>query len=95
MRDIKVILGSHFSHVKEFLGETYLIFYLNKLAVLINKKFMDNIFLIKRIGDSGLKILQQDLAELKDVLHKLCKIDNENKEMQSYINFVNKTIQKS
>lgn len=54
IRDIINILENHIKIVKEILSETYLIFYLNKLVVYLNNKFINSVFRLKKISEIGL-----------------------------------------
>jgi hypothetical protein len=55
VKETKIVLESHISFIKtkELLSETYLIFYLNKLVVNINNKFITTVFRIRKISDVG------------------------------------------
>lgn len=54
MKETKAVLEEHIGIIKELLSETYLIFYLNKLVVYINNKFINTVFRIKKISEVGL-----------------------------------------
>lgn len=51
IKDILLILESHIKIVKDLLSETYLIFYLNKLVVYLNNKFINTLFRLKKISE--------------------------------------------
>lgn len=51
IRDIISILENHIKIVKDLLTETYLIFYLNKLVVHLNNKFILSIFKLRKISE--------------------------------------------
>lgn len=51
IKDILAFLESHIKIVKDLLSETYLIFYLNKLVVYLNNKFINTLFRLKKISE--------------------------------------------
>lgn len=51
IREMVVFLEGHVKLIKELLSESYFIFYLNKLVVHLNNKFINSIFRIKKISE--------------------------------------------
>lgn len=94
VKGIKILLEKHLKNVKNYLSDMYFIFYLNKIVVLINNKFINNIYKCKKIGDIGLQQLQLDIFEIKTDMIQLSKGEND-KAVTSFTNFVNKTMVKS
>jgi hypothetical protein len=94
VKGIKILLEKHLKNVKNYLSDMYFLFYLNKIVVLINNKFINNIYKCKKIGDLGLQQLQLDIFEIKTDLIQLSKGEND-KAISSFTNFVNKTMVKS
>ena len=54
VKETKASLEPHILKLKEILSETYLIFYLNKLVVYVNNKFISNVFRCRKISEMGL-----------------------------------------
>lgn len=94
VKGIKQFLEKHIKNVKNYLSDVYFIFYLNKVVVVINSKFLNNVYKAKKIGDLGLQQLQLDIFEIKTDLIQLSKAEND-KAITSFTNFVNKTMLKS
>lgn len=94
VKGIKIFLDKHLKNVKNYLSDVYFIFYLNKIVMLTNNKFINNIYKCKKIGDLGLQQLQLDIFEIKTDLIQLSKGEND-KAISSFTNFVNKTMVKS
>lgn len=94
VKGIKLLLEKHVKNVKNFLSDVYFIFYLNKVVVLTNNKFINNVYKCKKIGDLALQQLQLDIFEIKSDLIQLSKAEND-KAISSFTNFVNKTMIKS
>jgi len=65
IKDILLILESHIKIVKDLLSETYLIFYLNKLVVYLNNKFINTLFRLKKISEVIYYLTIFRLASLK------------------------------
>ena len=95
VKGIKSILTIHMNNIKSFLSDAYLIFYLNKLIIMINYKFINVVFKSKKINDAGLQQLQLDIYEIKMDLINLSKSEGDDKASSIFTNFVNKTISKS
>lgn len=51
VREAKFHLDAHIGAIKALLSETYLIFYLNKLVVYINTKFINTLFRIRKFSE--------------------------------------------
>ena len=94
VKGVKILLDKHLKNVKNYLSDVYFTFYLNKIVVLTNSKFLNNIYKCKKIGDLGLQQLQLDIFEIKTDLIQLSKGEND-KAVSSFTNFVNKTMVKS
>lgn len=54
VKETKAVLEPHIQNLKDILSETYLIFYLNKLVVYVNNKFISNVFKMRKISEMGL-----------------------------------------
>ena len=53
----KSLLERHVQRVYTLVNEVYFIFYMNKLVLMINNKFLNYIYKIKKIGENGSKQL--------------------------------------
>ena len=95
VKETKPILNNHIQTLKSILSEVYLIFYLNKIVVLVNNKFLNTIYKFKKFGSGILPALIVDTTELENCLVALGKIENESKAISSYTNFVTKTFSKT
>ncbi|CAD8075883.1 unnamed protein product [Paramecium primaurelia] len=95
IRDTISFLEGHIKTIKDLLSESYLIFYLNKLVVYLNNKFINSVFRIKKISEIGLSQLMLDVSELKTNLVRISKLKQESKSQQSFNNFVQKTLSRS
>lgn len=94
VKGVKNCLEKHVKNVKNQLSDVYFIFYLNKIVIMINNKFINNMYKCRRIGELGIQQLQLDIFEIKDALINLAKGENE-KSSTSFNTFVTKTTQKS
>lgn len=50
-----------------------LTYYMNKIVLLLNNKFMSNVFKCKKLPQNAYQFLKMDLGELKEELVKLVK----------------------
>lgn len=57
-KETKDILDHQISIIKDLLSETYLIFYLNKLVVWVNNKFINTVFKAKKPSDVLILLIQ-------------------------------------
>lgn len=94
IRGVKISLEKHIKNVRSMLSEVYFIFYLNKVVILINNKFINYIYKTKKINEVGIQQLQLDIFEIRLDLINLSKGENE-KAIMSFTNFVNKNFQKN
>ena len=65
------------------------------MVVLVNKKFLENVYKFKKFSDNILPIFMVDCTELENCVVALGKIDSQSKTMTSYTNFVAKTFHKT
>eukprot|EP00828_Plagiopyla_frontata_P010156 TRINITY_DN1532_c0_g1_i3.p1 TRINITY_DN1532_c0_g1~~TRINITY_DN1532_c0_g1_i3.p1 ORF type:complete len:676 (-),score=86.16 TRINITY_DN1532_c0_g1_i3:49-1836(-) len=91
----KNILEKHVQRIFNLVNEVYFIFYMNKLVLMINNKFLTSIYKIKKIGENGSKQLQLDIYDLKTNLTNLAKIQKDDRAIQTFTNFVNKSMLKT
>ncbi len=54
VKETRSFLNNHVSVIRSLISEVYFIFYLNKLAELINSKFMNSIYKFKKFNDNTL-----------------------------------------
>jgi hypothetical protein len=95
VKEIKAITGPFFKPVKGYLNEVYFFFFMNKVAVLMNNKFLNNCYKCKKIGELGLQQLRVDILEIKTEMINGGKAENDKGGHSTYTNFVNKTMTKS
>ena len=76
VREVQVMLNSHIKMIKGILSDNYFVFYLNKVAGIINNRFLSNFYKIKKITDIALQKMRLDLYELRTSLVNLVKLDN-------------------
>lgn len=75
IKEAKGLLTAHFMKIKDEMNSSYLAFYMNKLVVLINAKFIANVYKCRKLPSIALQRLQLDITELKDVLLSVVKAD--------------------
>lgn len=73
MKGAEGLLKAHFLTIKDEMNSAYLAFYMNKLVVLINSKFLSNIYKCRKLPPVALQILQLDIIELKEFLLNIVK----------------------
>jgi hypothetical protein len=65
VKEAKGLLSAHFIKIKDEMNGSYLSFYLNKLVVLINNKFISNVYKCKKLPPIAFHTLHLDIIELK------------------------------
>ena len=73
------LLVNYFYLIKALIDEVYFIFYMNKLVLMINNKFLNYIYKLKKIGENGSKQLQLDIYDIKINLTNLAKIEKDDR----------------
>ena len=98
VKEAKEALRANFHRVKDEMEPTYLTFYMNKVVSLASNKLIHNIYKCKKLPFSAYQFLQMDITEIKETLVSLPKQDqrtySNQKTLQNYINFVNKSFTK-
>jgi hypothetical protein len=61
--------------IKDEMNSSYLAFYMNKLVVLINAKFIANVYKCRKLPAVALQKLHLDIIELKEILLNVVKSD--------------------
>jgi len=64
VREAKFHLDAHIGSIKDLLSETYLIFYLNKLVVYVNTKFISTLFRVRKFSEVDYPIIPTGWIEL-------------------------------
>ena len=78
IKEAKALLTAHFMKIKDEMNSSYLAFYMNKLVVLINAKFIANVYKCRKLPQVALQKLHLDNIELKEVLLTVVKTDTRN-----------------
>lgn len=99
VKETSKIVDSHIKTIKPLLSEVYFTFYLNRYLVpMIQTKFLNSVYKIKRLPEIGIQVLQLDLYGLKFMLKNIIKIGAEDDKTVSAAPFnahVEKTFMKS
>lgn len=65
IKQAQALLTAHFLKIKDEMNSSYLAFYMNKLVVLINSKFLSNVYKCRKLPPAALQRLHLDTIELK------------------------------
>lgn len=66
VRRAKALIAAHFSSIKGEMNHSDLAYYLNKMVVELNNRFMSNVYKCKKLPQNAYQILKMDLGELKE-----------------------------
>jgi|LakMenEpi03Aug12_release.lakeMendotaPanAssembly.Ray.scaffolds.fasta_scaffold587089_1 hypothetical protein len=75
IKEVKELLRSNFSKIKEEMEPTYLTFYMTKIVSLAANKLIQNIYKCKKLPFSAYQFLQMDITEIKETLLAIVKTD--------------------
>ena len=73
VRRAKALIAAHFLSIKNEMNHSDLAYYLNKMVVELNNRFMANVYKCKKLPQNAYQSLKMDLGELKEELIKLVK----------------------
>ena len=75
VRRAKALIAAHFLSIKDEMNSSDLTYYMNKIVLLLNNRFMANVYKSKKLPQNAYQFLKMDLGELKEELVKLVKDD--------------------
>ncbi|KAL4427569.1 hypothetical protein ABPG74_012960 [Tetrahymena malaccensis] len=96
VKEIKNFILHHIETIRTQFSEVYLFFYLKKLALQINQKFLNTVYKLRSLGEGAVPQLMVDATELETSLIDLAKSEEQqSKTIQNYVNNVKKSFNKT
>lgn len=62
VRRAKAFIAAHFGSIKSEMNHSDLAYYLNKMVVEINTRFMSNVYKCKKLPQNACQVLKMDLG---------------------------------